>query len=171
MTLEITDGDITQLEVDAVVNAANAALSGGGGVDGAINRAAGPDLVRASRKLGPISAGEAVITQGFKLPAKYVIHAVGPVWQGGDRNEHALLASCYKRSLTLANEHGANSIAFPAISCGAYRFPIDQAAKVAIDSVLEFCEHRKCPAQVILVCFDPKVKRAYERYMGSRTAQ
>ncbi len=165
MTLEITDGDITKFEVDAVVNAANSALSGGGGVDGAINRAAGPELVKASRKLGPISAGEAVITNGFNLPAKYVIHAVGPVWQSGDSNEHELLASCYKRSLELANEHEVNSIAFPAISCGAYRFPVHQAAKVAIDSVLEFCEsHDTCPSEIYLVCFDPKVKRAYERY-------
>ena len=137
MTLEITDGDITQLKVDAVVNAANSALSGGGGVDGAINRAAGPELVKVSRKLGPISAGEAIITDGFELPAKYVIHVVGPVWRGGRENEHALLASCYKRSLELAVEHNVESIAFPAISCGAYRFPVDQAAKVAIDSVLE----------------------------------
>ena len=121
--LEITGGDITTLKVDAVVNAANSALSGGGGVDGAINRAAGPELVKASRKLGPISAGEAVITEGFNLSAKYVIHAVGPVWHGGDKHEHELLASCYRRALELANEQGVDSIAFPAISCGAYRFP------------------------------------------------
>ena len=165
MRLEITGGDITKLNVDAVVNAANAALSGGGGVDGAINRAAGPELVRASRKLGPISAGEAVITDGFALSAKYIIHAVGPVWRGGDGGEHKLLASCYKRSLELANEHGVKSIAFPAISCGAYRFPVDQAAEVAIHSVLEFCEARsRCPSEIYLVCFDPEVKRAYERY-------
>ena len=165
MRLEIIGGDITQLEVDAVVNAANSALSGGGGVDGAINRAAGPELVKASRTLGPISAGEAVITEGFSLPAKYVIHAVGPVWRGGDNNEHALLARCYERSLGLAIEHSVDSVAFPAISCGAYRFPVDQAAKVAIDSVRGFCaEHDKCPSKIYLVCFDPQVKRAYERY-------
>ena len=165
MTLEIVSGDITKFEVDATVNAANSALSGGGGVDGAINRAAGPELVRASRKLGPISAGEAVITDGFELSAKYVIHAVGPVWRGGDSDEHKLLASCYKRSLELANEHEVKSIAFPAISCGAYRFPVDQAAEVAVDSVLEFCEaHSRCPSEIYLVCFDPEVKRAYERY-------
>ena len=164
MKLEIIGGDITRLEVDAVVNAANSALSGGGGVDGAINHAAGPELVRASRKLGPISAGEAVITDGFNLSARYVIHAVGPVWRGGDGNEHALLASCYKRSLELAAQHDVDSIAFPAISCGVYRFPVDQAAKVAIDSVLEFCDHSRCPSEIYLICFDPKVKRAYERY-------
>ena len=171
MNLEITGGDITKLEVDAIVNAANSALSGGGGVDGAINRAAGPELVKASRKLGPILAGEAVITEGFALPAKYVIHAVGPVWQGGDSSEHDLLASCYERSLELANEHGVESIAFPAISCGVYRFPIEQAAKVAIDSVRGFCaEHEVCPVRVLLVCFDPKVKGAYERYFEKSNA-
>ena len=165
MTLEVISGDITKLDVDAVVNAANAALSGGGGVDGAINRAAGPELVRASRKLGPISAGEAVLTGGFDLPAKYVIHAVGPVWRGGDEGEHEQLASCYKRALELANEYDVDSVAFPAISCGAYRFPVHQAAKVAVDSVLEFCEAReRCPSEIYLVCFDPEVKRAYERY-------
>ena len=171
MKLEITDGDITKLEVDAIVNAANSALSGGGGVDGAINRAAGPELVKASRKLGPISAGEAVITEGFNLSAKYVIHAVGPVWQGGSRNEHELLASCYRRALELANEQGVDNIAFPAISCGAYRFPIDQAAKIAVDTVRDFCSGReKCPSRVLLVCFDPRVKRAYERYFESGAA-
>ena len=164
MKLEIVSGDITKLEVDAVVNAANSSLAGGGGVDGAINRAAGPELVRASRKLGPISAGEAVVTGGFELSAKVVIHAVGPVWRGGDSNEHELLSSCYKRSLELAAQHDVDSIAFPAISCGVYRFPVDQAAKVVIDSVREFCAREACPARVILVCFDPEVKRAYERY-------
>ncbi len=165
MRLEITSGDITQFKVDAIVNAANSSLAGGGGVDGAINRAAGLELVKASRKLGPISAGEAVITDGFDLPARYVIHAVGPVWRGGDENEHELLASCYKRSLELAVDHNVDSVAFPAISCGVYRFPIEQAAKVAIDSVRGFCaEHDRCPAEIYLVCFDPEVKRAYERY-------
>lgn len=165
MRLEIISGDITEFKVDAIVNAANSSLAGGGGVDGAINRAAGPELVKASRKLGPISAGEAVITEGFNLPARYVIHAVGPVWHGGDRGEHDLLANCYKRSLELASDYGVKSVAFPAISCGVYRFPIEQAAKVAIDGVRGFCaEHDGCPAEVYLVCFDPQAKRAYERY-------
>ena len=168
MKLEITDGDITKLEVDAIVNAANSALAGGGGVDGAINKAAGPELVRASRKLGPISAGEVVITEGFNLSAKYVIHAVGPVWQGGYKNEYELLASCYRKALELANEHDVESVAFPAISCGAYRFPVDQAAKIAVDSVRDFCSaHERCPSPILLVCFDPQVKRAYERYFES----
>lgn len=171
MRLEIISGDITKLEVDAIVNAANSTLAGGGGVDGAINRAAGPELVKASRKLGPILAGEAVITDGFNLPAKYVIHTVGPVWRGGNSSERETLASCYKRSLELANNYKVDAIAFPAISCGVYGFPADEAARVAINAVREFCsENSRCPANIYLVCFDPAVKRAYERYWKTLNA-
>jgi O-acetyl-ADP-ribose deacetylase (regulator of RNase III) len=161
--------DITTLEVDAIVNAANSALSGGGGVDGAIHRAAGPELAEACRKLGRCPTGEAVITKGFKLPAKYVIHAVGPVWWGGNKNERQLLASCYQRSLELAARYQLDSIAFSAISCGIYGFPVDEAAQIAIDTVAAFAKSQQdCPSRIYLVCFDPKVKEAYERYFASK---
>lgn len=166
----ITNKDITQLQVDAIVNAANAALSGGGGVDGAIHRAAGPQLLEACRKIGPCPIGEAVITPGYNLPAKYVIHAVGPVWWDGNRKEAALLASCYHRSLELATQNGIHTIAFPAISCGAYKFPIDKAAAIAIDTIRTFVDQYPDELQTIyLVCFDPKVKTAYTRYLEQVT--
>lgn len=163
--IHITDGDITQLAVDAIVNAANAALSGGGGVDGAIHRAAGPGLIEECRTIGRCPTGEAVITRGYNLPAKYVIHAVGPVWWGGDHGERALLASCYRRSLELALEYKIQTIAFPAISCGAYKFPIEDAARIAIDTIRGFLnDHPETFSEVLLVCFDPKVKTAYLEY-------
>lgn len=163
--IQIISADITTLEVDAIVNAANAALSGGGGVDGAIHRAAGPKLAAACRKIGGCETGGAVITQGYNLPATYVIHAVGPVWWGGEKNEHALLESCYTRCLDLAVENQIESIAFPAISCGAYRFPIDEAAQIAIDTVRNYCAEQVTGIrEIYLVCFDPKVKNAYTKY-------
>jgi O-acetyl-ADP-ribose deacetylase (regulator of RNase III) len=135
MPIAVIKGDITTLDVDAIVNAANRALCGGGGVDGAIHDAAGPELVAACRPLGPCPTGEARITPGFRLPARWVIHTVGPVWDGGDRREAELLASCYRESLRLATEKGLTSVAFPAISTGAYRFPLRGACEIAARTV------------------------------------
>lgn len=161
--ITIIQGDITQLKVEAIVNAANRALTGGGGVDGAIHRAAGPELLQACRPLGPCEIGQAKITLGFKLPANYVIHAVGPVWFGGFRNEAEKLASCYRESLKLAQTHQVKTIAFPAISCGAYRYPIKQAADIAITEVTAFLEQDETIEQVTLVLFDAKTHRIYQK--------
>ena len=154
-------GDITHYDVDAIVNAANAALSGGGGVDGAIHRAAGPELVRASRALGPCAVGDVRITPGFNLPARYVIHAVGPVWWGGNRDEDALLASCYRRAIEVAAQHGLRTIAFPPISTGAYRFPIDRAAAIALRQIAASLAEHGTIERVTLVCFSAADVRAY----------
>lgn len=157
--IEIISGDITQLKVDAIVNAANNAMCGGGGVDGAIHRAAGPDLLAECRKSGGCKTGEAKITGGYQLPVKHIIHAVGPVWYGGDRGEPELLASCYRESLKLAVDNQLKSIAFPAISCGAYKYPIDKACAIAISEVSEFLLNHDEIEKVIFVCFDTKVER------------
>jgi len=163
-TLSSMMTDITQLEVDAIVNAANTSLLGGGGVDGAIHRAAGPELLAECRSLGGCPTGQAKITKGYRLPAKWVIHTVGPVWHGGGRGEDDLLASCYRNSLKLAQKHQVRSIAFPAISCGVYRFPPKRAAHIAVETVRTFLhEHSSTSVeQVMFTCFDKKIYEVYE---------
>lgn len=163
--LEIFKGDITKLEIDAIVNAANSSLLGGGGVDGAIHRAAGPELLAACRLLNGCKTGEAKITPGFKLPAKWVIHTVGPVWMGGNRNEDILLKSCYKNSLALAVQHNITTIAFPAISTGVYDFPIGRAARIAVETMQEFLAANPQIEKVIAVCFDDTNLNAYQKLL------
>jgi O-acetyl-ADP-ribose deacetylase (regulator of RNase III) len=167
--LEVVEGDITALQVDAIVNAANQTLLGGGGVDGAIHRAAGPELLTACRALPLVRpnvrcpTGQARITPGFRLPAKYVIHTVGPVWHGGDDGEAELLASCYRESLRLAHEHGLHSIAFPAISCGVYGYPIDLAVPIAVDAARTWQAEQLLPERIIFCCFGTAMAAAYRQ--------
>jgi len=162
--IALATGDITKLAVDAIVNAANSSLLGGGGVDGAIHHAAGPELLEECRRIGGCPTGEARITRGYRLQAKYVIHAVGPVWRGGAHGEPELLASCYRSSLRLADEHGIRSIAFPAISCGIYGYPIDQAAEIAVRE----CANANSLERILLVCFGSDVFDAVERSLRGR---
>lgn len=163
MRLEAVKGDITAEEVDAVVNAANSSLLGGGGVDGAIHRAAGPELVDACRPLGGCQPGDAKATPGFLLPARWVIHTVGPVWRGGSAGEAELLASCYRRSLEVAGELGARSVAFPAISTGVYGYPAEEAATIAVDTI---SATPTSVSLVRLVAFDDRTLRLYEARLG-----
>ena len=159
--VEIIHGDITQQKVDAIVNASNITLLGGHGVDGAIHRAAGPELLEECRSLNGCQTGEVKITRGYKLPAKWIIHAVGPVWNGGGQNEDSLLASCYRNALKMVHEYQIQSIAFPAISTGAYHFPIERATAIAIREVSEFLKIDQTLQKILFVCFDEKVYQVY----------
>jgi len=159
--LQAIQANIVTLEVDAIVNAANTTLLGGGGVDGAIHRAAGPELLAECRTLGGCPTGQAKITSGYRLPAKHVIHTVGPVWNGGTRGEPGLLASCYRASLRLALEHKLKTIAFPAISCGVYGYPLEQAVVIAVRECAEFVAQHALIEQVVFACFDHDTLEAY----------
>lgn len=160
--IELYKGDITKLAVDAIVNAANNSLLGGGGVDGAIHRAAGPELLEYNRKLGGCETGKAKITPGFRLPAKYIIHTVGPVWRGGNNDEDKLLTNCYENSLKLAVENNIKTIAFPAISTGVYGFPLERATRIAVETVKIFLKNDSSIEKVIFVCFDEKTYEVYK---------
>lgn len=167
--LKVIRGDITRLQVDAIVNAANSSLLGGGGVDGAIHRAAGPELLAACRQLHGCATGDAKATPGFRLPAKWVFHAVGPVWNGGTRGEPGQLAGCYRRSLELAKEHNAKSIAFPAISTGIYGYPRRPAAEIAVATCRDLAD--TCGVQqVIFCCFDEDTAEIYEQLLFASAA-
>ncbi len=162
--IEIVQGDITRQRVDAIVNAANTSLLGGGGVDGAIHRAAGPQLLEETRKLGGCPTGEARITGGYNLPATLVIHTVGPIWRGGGANEDTLLANCYRNTFALAEHHGTKAIAFPSISTGAYGFPLERACRIAITETRRFLETNTSVEKVLFVCFD---RRTYDCYISA----
>jgi O-acetyl-ADP-ribose deacetylase (regulator of RNase III) len=166
--LRITVGDITKLDVDAIVNAANTSLLGGGGVDGAIHRAAGPELEFECRMLNGCKVGDAKLTKGYRLPARHIIHTVGPVWRGGDKREAELLASCYRRSLQIAAENELRQMAFPAISTGIYGYPKGEAAQIAVDTVLNFIAGSDLPESVIFCCFDEQTAELYRREVASR---
>ncbi len=166
--IQIVSDDITRLPVDAIVNAANRSLLGGGGVDGAIHRAAGPELLAECRTLGGCETGQAKMTRGYRLPARHVIHTVGPIWQGGDQGEPELLAACYRNCLELAVAHGVRTIAFPAISCGVYGYPLDEAAAISVREVRQFLAGDDRVAAVYLVCFGGEVLEAYRQALRER---
>lgn len=166
--ISIITGDITKQETEAIVNAANTSLLGGGGVDGAIHRAAGRELLNECRELKGCPTGEARITKGYNLKAKYVIHTVGPVWNGGKYNEEENLASCYRNSLSLAIKHGIKSISFPSISTGIYRFPVDKASEIALREINNFLKKNKILQSVVIVCFDEKTYGAYTSFINKK---
>ena len=166
LRVSLLEGDITKIQVDAIVNAANTTLLGGGGVDGAIHRVAGPELLAECRTLGGCPTGEAKITAGYHLPARHVIHTAGPIWGGGDQGEPELLARCYRNSLALATKHQARRIAFPAISCGIYGYPIRDACQIAVRETTAYLETNELPESVIFVCFGREIYDAYRRELG-----
>jgi O-acetyl-ADP-ribose deacetylase (regulator of RNase III) len=163
--LILVRGDITKLAVDAIVNAANTTLLGGGGVDGAIHRAAGPELLAERKTLGGCRPGEAKITRGYSLPARFVIHTVGPIWSGGNRGEPETLANCYRNSLRIAAEHGLRTVAFPAISCGVYRYPIPEAARIAVETTSQFLRENSSITEVTFVVSNDEIEAAYQRLL------
>jgi O-acetyl-ADP-ribose deacetylase len=168
--IEVVQGDITKQEVDAIVNAANPSLLGGGGVDGAIHRAAGPELLEECRTIGGCPTGQARITRGYRLPARYVIHTVGPVWHGGEKDEDALLAACYRNALNLALQNGLRSIAFPAISTGVYGYPIQRATDIAVREVRQFLDSQPEIEKVRFVCFGRDAHEAYQKAIADQSA-
>jgi O-acetyl-ADP-ribose deacetylase len=168
--VEVVEGDITKQRADAIVNAANTSLLGGGGVDGAIHRAAGPELLEETRKIGGCPTGEARVSKGYHLPVKWVIHTVGPIWKGGHKNEDQLLANCYRNSLKAAADMGARTVAFPSISTGAYGFPLDRATEIALSETKNFLEKDRNIHKVFFVCFGQEAlktyREAFERTFG-----
>jgi len=169
-TLRVMQGDITTLRVDAIVNAANSSLLGGGGVDGAIHRAAGPELLHECRLLGGCETGEAKLTKGYRLPAKFIVHTVGPVWRGGTHGEPELLASCYRNSLRVAADNGAHSIAFPCISTGVYGYPVELAARIAVETVRSSLPRLGSIREVIFCCFSAGDFAVYQRLVDAASA-
>ncbi len=168
MGVQVIRGDITKMKVDAIVNAANTSLLGGGGVDGAIHRAAGPQLLEECKTLNGCKTGEAKMTAGYDLPARHVIHTPGPIWRGGNNNESGLLENSYKNSLKLADESGLKTVAFPSISTGIYSFPLEKAAQIAINAITEFLKTARNVIEVTMVCFDDRTKEAYEKALNNK---